>query len=358
MSVQLFPTTVIGSMPRPPAVKDLLDAYEDGSVSFDAFQHRCDAFVQFVIALQEQAGIDIISDGEWRRTSYVDVVTEVMDGFEYVERELFTYHKCIVEKMAPKRESVVAEEAAFLKEHASVGTKACLPSPYLMGTRMWEPKYSKGAYATREEFMWELVPVMRKELDALLEVGIDVIQLDEPHLCVFVDRDVQSQYEDPQAEMQLAVDLLNAIVEGHEPSTLAVHLCRRNWGRKGWGAEGGYEPLLPYIQQLKVKSLMMEFAIPVAGDVAVLDQLPQHYTIGLGCVDCRFPEIESANTIADRVRKATSIIAPERIQLNPDCGFAPGMLPEVPLDEAYEKLKNEVAAARLLRDEYGGEGSS
>ena len=103
---------------------------------------------------------------------------------------------------------------------------------------------------------------------------------------------------------------------------------------------------------------MMEFAIPVAGDVAVLDQLPQHYTIGLGCVDCRFPEIESANTIADRVRKATSIIAPERIQLNPDCGFAPGMLSEVPLDEAYEKLKNEVAAARLLRDEYGGEGSS
>ena len=161
---KLFPTTVIGSMPRPPVVKDLLNAHEAGAISEAEFRKRSDAAVQYVIALQEQAGIDIVSDGEWRRTSYVDVVTEVMNGFQYVDREQFTGHKCITQKMTPKREGVVAEEARFLKGHTERGTKACLPSPYLMGTRMWEPKYSQSAYPTREEFMWALVPIIRQEL--------------------------------------------------------------------------------------------------------------------------------------------------------------------------------------------------
>ncbi|MCZ6679922.1 MAG: cobalamin-independent methionine synthase II family protein [Candidatus Poribacteria bacterium] len=349
---ELFPTTVIGSMPRPPVVKDLLNAHEAGNISEAEFRKRCDAAVQYVIALQEQAGIDIISDGEWRRTSYVDVVAEVMDGFQYVARELFTQHKCVIQKMTPKREGVVAEEAHFLKKHTTRGTKACLPSPYLMGTRMWEPKYSQEAYPTREEFMWALAPVIRQELLALAEVGVDVIQLDEPHLCVFVDEKVRAQFDNPEAEMQSAVDLINAIVQGVDGVTIAVHLCRRNWGRRGWGAEGGYEAILPYIQQLRVEMLMLEFAIPVAGDVAVLSQLSEHFQIGVGCVDCRFPEIEPPETIAERVEKAAEHVSPKRLLLNPDCGFAPGMLSEVPLDEAYAKLKNEVEAAELLRQKY------
>jgi 5-methyltetrahydropteroyltriglutamate--homocysteine methyltransferase len=349
---KLFPTTVIGSMPRPPAVKDLLNAHEAGSINEPEFRKRCDAAVQYVIALQEQAGIDIISDGEWRRTSYLDVVTDVMDGFQYVKREQFTNHKCVTQKMTRKRDGVVAEEASFLKKHTTHGVKACLPSPYLMGTRMWEPAYSQDAYPTREEFMWALVPVIRQELLALKEVGVDMIQLDEPHLCVFVDEKVRAQFDNPEAEMQSAVDMINAIVDGVDSVGLAVHLCRRNWGRRGWGAEGGYEAILPYIQQFQVNMVMLEFAIPVAGDVAVLSQLPDHFQIGVGCVDCRFPEIEPPETIAARVEKAAQHVSPERLLLNPDCGFAPGMRSEVPLDEAYTKLKNEVAAAELLRKRY------
>ena len=149
-----------------------------------------------------------------------------------------------------------------------------------------------------------------------------------------------------------AVDMINAIVEGVDGVTIAVHLCRRNWGRRGWGAEGGYEAILPYIQQLRVEMLILEFAIPVAGDVAVLSQLSEHFQIGVGCVDCRFPEIEPPETIAERVEKAAAHVSPNRLLLSPDCGFAPGMLSEVPLDEAYAKLKNEVAAAVLLRQKY------
>src|SRR5947207_3524392 len=117
--------------------------------------------------------------------------------------------------------------------------------------------------------------------------------------------------------MRNAVDWINQIVDGLLPAlpsgrgaggeevgpTLAVHLCRRNWGRRGWGAVGGYEAILPHVQRLKVSQLLLEFSIPVAGDVAVLRELPKTVKVGLGCVDVRFPEIEPPERIAERVEK-------------------------------------------------------
>ena len=94
---------------------------------------------------------------------------------------------------------------------------------------------------------------------------------------------------------------------------------------------------------------MLEYSIPAAGDVATLRDLPEKLRIGLGCVDVRFPEIETPEVIAARVEKALEYVAPERLMLNSDCGFAPGKDHEIPLEEAYAKLKNLAAAAKLLR---------
>jgi 5-methyltetrahydropteroyltriglutamate--homocysteine methyltransferase len=152
--------------------------------------------------------------------------------------------------------------------------------------------------------------------------------------------------------MARAVDWINQVVEGVQGVTLAVHLCRRNWGRKGWGAAGGYEAILAHVNRLKVAQLMMEFSIPVAGDVAVLRELPPSTQIGLGCVDVRFPEIDTPEQIIERVGKALVYVAPERISLNPDCGFAPGKDHEIPLEEAYAKLKSLAQAARKLREAH------
>src|SRR6516225_7496403 len=128
---------------------------------------------------------------------------------------------------------------------------------------MWVEQHSKSAYPTRTEFCEALVPILRAELLAIKDVGVDVIQLDEPHLCVLVDPAIRAQFADPEAEMGRAVDWINRIVEGIEGVTLAVHLCRRNWGRRGWGAAGGYEAILPHLQRLRVPQLLMEFSIPV-----------------------------------------------------------------------------------------------
>src|SRR5215831_18846362 len=346
----LFPTSVVGSLPRPQYVKDLLAAGSRTERPDSAWQRRMDDVVRFAIGMQEQAGIDIISDGEWRRETYVDVVAEIMNGFEWVQRDVFAYHQLVTRKMSPRRPGVVAEEARFLKENTDHRVKVCLPSPYLIGERMWEPAHSQAAYPTREEFCQALVPVLRQELLAVREVGVDVIQLDEPHLCVLVDPEVRAHFADPEAEMRKAVDWINAIVDGVEGVTLAVHLCRRNWGRRGWGAAGGYEAILAHVKRLHVPQLMMEFSVPVAGDMAVLKELPESVRIGLGCVDVRFPEIDSPEKIVERVENALRYVSRERIMLNPDCGFAPGKDHEIPLEEAYAKLKNEVLAAKKLRE--------
>ncbi len=340
-------------MPRPQYVKDLLAAGSRTGAHDSGWQRRMDDAIRFVIGMQELAGIDIISDGEWRRETYVDVVAEIMNGFSWIKRDVFAYHQVVTGRLTPRRPGVVAEEARFLRQNTDRAVKVCLPSPYLIGQRTWVPEHSQAAYPTREAFCAALVPILRKELLAIREVGVDVIQLDEPHLCVLVDPQIRASFADPEAEMRRAVDWINEIVDGVSGVALAVHLCRRNWGRRGWGAAGGYEAILPHIQRLKVNQLLLEFSIPVAGDVAVLKELPANVKIGLGCVDVRFPEIEPAEHIAERVEKALAYVAPERVSLNPDCGFAPGKDHEIPLEEAYAKLKNLAQAGRLLRQRHG-----
>jgi 5-methyltetrahydropteroyltriglutamate--homocysteine methyltransferase len=107
------------------------------------------------------------------------------------------------------------------------------------------------------------------------------------------------------------------------------------------------------LKQLHVKSYMLEFAIPVAGDYDVLRELPEDRAVGLGCVDCRSERIDTPEEIVARVEKAIEFVPPERLFIHPDCGFAPGSAADIPIDEAYRKLCNEAVASEILREKYG-----
>jgi 5-methyltetrahydropteroyltriglutamate--homocysteine methyltransferase len=348
---QLFPTTVVGSMPRPQFVRDLLRPESRQALGEAEFARRLDTAVAYVIAMQESAGVDIISDGEWRRLSYIGIIADLCDGFEvgYRDRQPWTV---VVGKIAPRAPGLVAREALFIGQHSRCEPKVALPSPYLLGQRMWDPQRSASAYATREDFMRALVPVLRGELEAIRAAGLKRVQFDDPHLCLFVDERIRKDYADPIREMDLCVELLNEILEGFGDLHVAIHLCRRNKARQGWVGEGGYGPILEHLGRLKVNQYMLEFAIPVAGDLAVLRDLPADRGIGLGCVDCRGEHIDTPEEIVDRVEKALRYVAPERITLHPDCGFAPGSAADIPIDEAYRKLCNEATAADVLRAKY------
>jgi 5-methyltetrahydropteroyltriglutamate--homocysteine methyltransferase len=164
---------------------------------------------------------------------------------------------------------------------------------------------------------------------------------------------VRDRYEDPEREIGLAVELLNEILSGVKGVTRAVHLCRGNAGRLGWKGSGGYETLVPAMRALDVDQYVLEYSIPVAGDMAVLRALPEDRKIGLGCVDVRGEQIDTVETIVARAEEALRHVDKERLSLNPDCGFAPGSAAEIPIDEAYAKLQHEAQAAARLRDRLG-----
>jgi len=350
----LFPTSVIGSLPRPRFVKDLIA--DDSPISEDEYRRWMGAAIHTAVAMQETAGLDVVSDGEWWRKSYIGVIAELAHGFELsrnpADGRPWTV---VVDRLSPKQPGFIAREIAFLKPLTERQIKATVPAPALLGERMWDPVKSAKAYPKREDFVRDCVPILRREVELLRDEGVSIVQVDDPHLCLFVDPDVRRRYDDADKAADFAVDMDNQVVEGIKGIKLAVHLCRRAGARARGEAQhrGGYDPILGQLARLKVDHITMEFTTPGAGDMSVFKRLPEHIEIGLGCVSCQPGQIDSVETIVERVETALKHVAPRRITLNPDCGFAPGSAAEVSLDEVYAKLKNEVAAAHRLRDKHG-----
>lgn len=349
----LFPTSVIGSMPRPEFVKDLIA--DDCPVSGEAYQRLMGSAIRSVVALQEAAGLDVVSDGEWWRKSYIGVIAELAHGFELSRHpEDGRPWTVVVDRLGPKQPGFIAREVSFLKQITQRQIKATLPAPALLGERMWDPELSSKAYPSREDFVRDCVPILRREIELLRDQGVSIIQVDDPHLCLFVDPAVRAGYDKPDQAADFAVDMDNQVVADFHDVRLAVHLCRRA-GARARGElqhEGSYQPIMSQLRRLDVGHITMEFTTPGSGEMSVLRELPENVEIGLGCVSTLPGEVDSVETIVARVEQALENVAPERITLNPECGFAPGSAAKVDIDEVYTKLKNEVAAAKLLREKY------
>lgn len=349
----LFPTSVVGSMPRPDFVRDLVMGNHE--LSPEQYEQQMDAAIRYVVAMQEHAGLDVVTDGEWRRRSYIGVIAELAHGFEVSTNPADGRPWTVVtDRLSPKHTGFIAREVEFVKGITDRLVKATLPAPALLGERMFDFDTSINAYPLREAFVRDCIPILRLELERLREAGADIIQIDDPHLCLFVDPDVRAQYEDPDAAADFAVDTVNELVDGFKGVKLALHLCRRAGARvRGEaGHDGSYDAILPQLNRLAVQHITMEFTDPASCDAAIFGRLREDLEIGLGCVGVTPGVIDTPETIVERVEIVLSHLDPERVTLNPDCGFAPGSGAQVSIDEVYAKLKNEVAAARLLREAH------
>jgi 5-methyltetrahydropteroyltriglutamate--homocysteine methyltransferase len=350
----LFPTSVIGSIPRPEFVKHLIS--DDAPYSDDEYERLMGYAIHASVAMQEAAGLDVVSDGEWWRKSYIGVIAELAHGFELstnpADGRPWTI---VVDKLSPKKPGFIAQEVAYLKKLTGRNIKATVPAPALLGERMWDKDKSSKAYPNRDDFVQDCVPIIRREIELLRDEGVSIVQVDDPHLCLFVDATVRSQYDNPDRAADFAVEMNNQVIEGIQGIKKAVHLCRRAGARARGEADhrGGFEPIMNQLCRLKADHLTMEFITPGSGEMDVFRKLPEHVEIGLGCVSCQPGQIDSVDTIVARVEQALQYLAPERITLNPDCGFAPGSAANVSLDEVYTKLCNEVEAGRRLRERYG-----
>ena len=214
------------------------------------------------------------------------MIAELAHGFELGRYPDGRPRTVVVDRLAPKQPGFIAREVAFLKGVTRKQIKATLPSPALLGERLWDAEESARRTRRREDFVRACVPILREELRLLVREGVSVVQIDDPHLCLFVDPDVRARYDDPDRAAGFAVDMTNEVVEGIGGVKLAVHLCRRAGARARGEArfQGGYGPILPHLNRLKVHHLTLEFTAPEAGDMAVFRDLREDFEIGLGCV--------------------------------------------------------------------------
>lgn len=351
-TLPVFPASVVGSMPRPQFVRDLLES-EDGPET----RRLMDAAVRYVVAMQEKAGLDVITDGEWRRRSYIGVIAELAHGFELGTNPADGRPWTIaVDRLRPRKPGFIAEEVRFLRSITDRAIKATLPAPALLGERMWDENKSAAAYPDRRQFVSDCADVLHEELKRLRDEGADIVQIDDPHLCLFVDPEVRAGYDDPDDAASFAVQMVNRVVEGVDGVKVAVHLCRRA-GARARGEQshqGDYNPIIDQLNALNVHHLTMEFTAPGAGDMSVFEKLDDRFEIGLGCVSTAPGEIDATETIVQRVEQALEHLPARRLTLNPDCGFAPGSAARVDIDEVYQKLIHQVEAARQLRTRHGG----
>ena len=359
MTETLFETYVVGSLPRPQWVRDLIDDRKAGRIADDKANKLLDDAIPLAIRMQERAGLDYVSDGEWRRESYVKVFAEAVDGFENdliivpsTEFSGLTY-PAVVSKLVPRR-SIASAEVTFLRDHTDRKTIAAVPSPYTVGRRMWAREYSTAAYPTREEFMDACIPIIRDEIRNLAGLGVEAVQLDDPWLALLVDPSYREgeNITDVDREIELSVKCVNEATEGIEGVHLSVHMCHAHFNRQH-GTKGPYDLIIGALGQMNVDRFAMELATPDAGGIDALKDFPDDKTLGLGVIDHTDPHVETPQEVVERTERAMEFVPKERLTLNPDCGFAPSSTNPMDLDEAYLKLKAMCDGAALLREKYG-----
>jgi 5-methyltetrahydropteroyltriglutamate--homocysteine methyltransferase len=381
----LFPVTVVGSWSRPPWLVQALRRRQAGEISKEEFDRIADDAVLAAVKYQEDAGVDIVSDGEVRRDNFYSFVVEKLSGMKLMKvSELLDYVKdragfeevlraldvpafaikspIAIEKIG-RRQGLALDELDFLKQHTTRQTKIPLPGPYLLTRSSWFEGLSDKAYPTPEELSEDIVQLLRQEIVALRDRGVDFIQFDEPSLSQVVYGDeagetfmcaALSSRKDPTDELEFAVRLMNATVDGIDGVKFGVHVCRGNWSRKEEVLlKGNYGPLLPYLVQMHIDQLVLEMATPRAGELDVFKEYANEKELGLGVVNPRTDEIESPAMIVQRVKQVLKFFEPEKIYLNPDCGFGTFAERCVNTSEtAYRKLKAISEAAALLRQEF------
>jgi 5-methyltetrahydropteroyltriglutamate--homocysteine methyltransferase len=381
----LFPVTVVGSWTRPAWLVRALRQRQAGEISAADFDAIADDAVLVAIKYQEDAGCDILSDGEQRRDNFYSFVVDKVAGMRLMKvSELLDYAKDrarfeevlraadvpafaikspIVVEQVRRRAGLAVDEIRFLKAHTQRQVVVPLPGPYMLTRSSWFAGLSDTAYPTAEDLARDIVALLREEIADLQALGVDCIQLDEPILTQVVYGEeatdtfmcaALSARRDPSTELDFAVRLMNETVAGFDGVKFGVHICRGNWSRKeAVLLEGNYGPLVPWLLQMDVDRLVLEYATPRAGELAVFGEYPSDKEIGLGVVNPRTEAVESPAAIVARVREALEYFPPEKIYLNPDCGF--GTFAERCVNDAptaYQKLAAVARAAEQLRQEY------
>lgn len=332
---------VIGSLLRPEYLKEARQQWEAGRLSTAAFKRIEDRAVDEMIALQEQCGVDVVTDGEMRRTHFIAPLTDVITGVKSIpafkrvwkkpheqgvkgEETEIQVQYAVVEKIQRIR-SLTAEEFAYARGRAKKPLKVTLPSPLMMTLR-WSPEFSRDAYPDPFALFADAAAIVKQEAQELAALGCEYIQIDAPELGMLCDpersrQDFAERGMDPKRLLTEGIDLLNSVAEA-AGVTFALHVCRGN--NKGYYVgEGGYEAIAKQVFP-RVKNysrFLLEYDDWRSGSFEPLREIPADKEVVLGLISSKTIESEPADVIVKRVEEASRYFPREQLGLSTQCGF-------------------------------------
>ena len=354
----------VGSFLRPRAV---LDARSDAHVTPDTLRAIEDEHILRALARQKDLGFEIFTDGEFRRRGFMSDFYESVEGLDHDGSIARAWSSAagtgdtrplagLVVSKIRQTKRLTAHEVAFLTSHSPGDIKMTLPSANQFPAIMYRKGLSDRAYPTYSEFLWDVVPIIKAEIQALANEGVAYIQLDAPRYSYYIDPKWRAYVKDemgidPEAALDEAIRADNACLEGakREGVLLAIHLCRGN-NQSKWYAEGGYDPIADKLfNQLNVDAFLLEYESERAGTFEPLRFIPRGKSVVLGLVSSKVPALESQDDLRRRIDEASRYVPIENLSLSPQCGFASALegnlLTE---DEQWRKLQLVADTARKV----------
>ena len=327
---------VVGSLLRPDYLKEARQRWEAGDLLPAMFKRVEDRAVDEAVALQEAAGLDVLTDGEMRRYAFFGHLVEALDGFDKEGGWAIPFHDetgeqfifrrpVVVDKLRWKR-GMCTEEFAYLRARANRQKKVTLVSTQ-QASAYYDPEKSGGAYATREAYLADLVDLTRREIAELIRLGCNYIQIDAPQYAGLLDESIREGYRQRGANVDRMIDtsveLDNAVISGWPPHvTFGIHICRGN-NRSMFYASGGYDPIAERVfGRTRFHRFLLEYDDERSGTFGPLRLVPEDRVVVLGLVTTKKPGLETEDELAQRIEEAARIVPLERLALSPQCGFA------------------------------------
>jgi 5-methyltetrahydropteroyltriglutamate--homocysteine methyltransferase len=328
----------VGSLLRPPELIEARARRERGEIDAQALRAVEDRCIREAVRLQEDAGLEAITDGEFRRFLFHIDFLEQLEGvsiaggiatrFRTRGGEVdFAPPRLLVTGKLRHRGGIQTADFEFLASVTSRCPKVCIPSPTMVHFRGGRAAIDREAYPDLEAFFEDLACCYRAELAALAASGCRYVQLDDTNLAYLCDPKLRQgaaeRGDDPEVLPRRYARLINAAIRGR-PGDMAVciHLCRGNF-RSAWVAEGGYEPVAEVLfNELEVDGYFLEYDDARSGDFSPLRFVPARKRVVLGLVSSKTGALESSDDLARRIDEAARFVPLEQLCLSPQCGFA------------------------------------
>jgi len=370
---------VVGSLLRPAALKQARMSYDEGAISLDELRQIEGRHIRDAVKMQEEIGLPVVTDGEYRRLNFQDSFGESVAGFDAGKPSLHFYEKRVegssplqrweIPDQGEQKGTAVAqrrpvagkislarnvplEEFRYLKQVAQKPGKVALIGPDRISQRFdWQNSLS--VYSGLDEFVADVVKVEREIIRELVEAGCRYVQIDAPGYTAYVDPPslaaMRARGEDSQENFKRSLNADNTMLAGFDDVTFGIHLCRGNQ-RSMWHREGSYDEIAErLLNELNYDRFLFEYDTPRAGGFEPLRFLPKGKVIVLGLVSTKVPELETVDDLKRRIDLAAKYAPLEQIAISPQCGFSSDVVGNlISADDQQRKLERVVETARQV----------